>query len=1177
MSALKKQVLVLEADLRARVDGDDVSIRQDGVNDAWRSEYDALLKAERTGISWMEWRNDRITQAAVSWVLLTVFARYCEDNHLVTPRWISGSTDDERGHALDARTAYFRTNPEHTDRDWLTTIADHFTTYPATAGLVDPYTPMWQVAPSGDAARTLLEFWWDRDDTGRPRWSFTGVDTRFLGDVYQDLSDHAKKTYALLQTPEFVEEFILDRTLEPALNDRPLDGFTMIDPTCGSGHFLLGAFHRLHTRWQHHAPALGQRELVQKALDAVHGVDINPFAVAIARFRLLIAALHAAGDTNLEQPIGYTTHLAAGDSLLWGAPQQLLPTGILAAERGRTVTTGEDSKALTEILQREHDTVVGNPPYINVEDPALNNRYRSLYSTPFRTYALTIPFMELFFRLARDGRDRRVPSGWVGQITSNSFMKRSFGVKLIENFLPTVDLREILDTSGAYIPGHSTPTAIIIGRNNSPQSNDIWTIAGVRGEDSRPKAPQDGHVWREIVRTVPGRTASGQYTSSGVISRRVLARHPWAFGLGKTASAVAILEQQNTRRLIDVIDKSIGRAVRIGADDAFLRHRNTQRGSFYSEPILRGEDVRDWHAEPSSRGYFPYIWGTTKLRDPVAPDELWPLRTSLADRRTFVGNMADAGRQWWEYMQHTASAYETELSITFSNLATANHFCLIESKYVFTSHSPIIKLKSAATQMDYIRLLGVLNSSVVCFWLKQKSHSRANATAASGIADQPWSFNWEFTGATLRGLPLPTKLTTGPSVRLNNLAKRFAAASPRPPSKTGIPLPTAFETAKAEADGLRGLMVAEQEELDWEYYRIYSLIEEDLTYAGDVPPIALGERAFEISLARRVADGTEGTQWFTRHRSTPITEIPAHLPEDYQALLQRRLGIIATNPHIELLERPEYKRRWATEPWDKQVLAAQRTWLLDRLEHRDLWFDRDGRPTPKSVAQLADLTDHDPAYRAVLAAWAGNPDITTTSALTTLLDDEHVPYLAAYRYQTPAGLDKRQSWEHTWDLQRREDAGDTLDAPIPVPPKYKPADFRKTSYWSHRGKLDVPKERFISYPDAGRDTDPTLLLGWAGWDHGEQALALATLTTERAEDGFTTEQLTPLIAGLHELAPWVRQWHSTIDPDYGQSLADTIDEELHTHLTTHHLTSTDLTTWQPAPATRGRRTKKATT
>lgn len=107
-------------------------------------------------------------------------------------------------------------------------------------------------------------------------------------------SEEARKRYALLQTPEFVEAFILDRTLEPAIETFGLAEARLIDPTCGSGHFLLAAFWHLVDRWGHTEPATVERELVQRALDAVVGVDVNPFAVAIARFCLLVAALRAA-------------------------------------------------------------------------------------------------------------------------------------------------------------------------------------------------------------------------------------------------------------------------------------------------------------------------------------------------------------------------------------------------------------------------------------------------------------------------------------------------------------------------------------------------------------------------------------------------------------------------------------------------------------------------------------------------------------------------------------------------------------------------------------------------------------------------------------------------------------------------------------------------------------------
>ena len=152
---------------------------------------------------------------------------------------------------------------------------------------------------------------------------------------------------------------------------------------------------------------------------------------------------------------------------------------------------------------------------------------------------------------------------------------------------------------------------------------------------------------------------------------------------------------------------------------------------------------------------------------------------------------------------------------------------------------------------------------------------------------------------------------------------------------------------------------------------------------------------------------------------------------------------------------------------------------------------------PRSVAQLADDVARDADILSVLALWEGRPDVPVTQSLVRLLADEAVPFLAAYRYKD-SGLRKREAWEETWRLQRLEDAGEKVGT-IAVPPKYTSADFRKNSYWQARGKLDVPKERFILYPDAGRETDPTPLLGWAGWDHAQQSLALSLVIGERAK------------------------------------------------------------------------------
>src|ERR1700756_2283382 len=83
-AALQRLVLRLEDDLRSRVEAD-VEILA-----AWRAEHRAALDRGRTAASWQAWRDDRVTQAAVAWVLTTVFIRFCEDNELVAPVWISG-------------------------------------------------------------------------------------------------------------------------------------------------------------------------------------------------------------------------------------------------------------------------------------------------------------------------------------------------------------------------------------------------------------------------------------------------------------------------------------------------------------------------------------------------------------------------------------------------------------------------------------------------------------------------------------------------------------------------------------------------------------------------------------------------------------------------------------------------------------------------------------------------------------------------------------------------------------------------------------------------------------------------------------------------------------------------------------------------------------------------------
>ncbi|MBG0825177.1 BREX-2 system adenine-specific DNA-methyltransferase PglX [Planomonospora sp. ID91781] len=1139
----------------------------------------------RTGESWNDWLIAQSAQAASAWVVACAFIRFCEDNDLTTHRWIASR--DVAGlatsEAADAEAAWIQRNPRLTAREWLRESFTWLRSTRAGHALFPDSDFVWWWDLSADQAEELIALFRRRDAEG-VRLAHDGfhspdLDTRFLGDLYQDLSEHIRKRYALLQTPVFVEEFILERVLDPALDDFGLEGLRLIDPTCGSGHFLLGAFDRLLEEWNTRKPGMDERVRVQKVLDAVHGVDINPTATAITKFRLMVAALKACGVTRLDGPDvpALSLNIATGDTLLYG--------GGRAAGGGRQMTLDvlendplashlyawEDIDHFPGILDYgRYHVVVGNPPYITVKDKALNQAYRDRYTTCSGTYALSVPFAELFFRLAVKDNDR---PGHVGQITANSFMKREFGKKLIEEFFAhKVDLTHVIDTSGAYIPGHGTPTVILIGKNRDRNRlGEIRAVLGVRGEPAQPADPSQGLVWIAIIESISHGRADGSYVSLVSLPRERFSSHPWSLS-GGGAADLKLLIEAGCSPLLSCVEAPVGRAIRAGADDVFVRSRLAFGMSGASvdllKPVMAGEVVRDWSASPIEFIWYPYRDGVV---DSSVKSELWPFRALLAARRTFQGDMAAAGLKWWEYMQHTASAYATPLSITFGEVATHNHFVLDRGGKVFKQTAPVIKLPEGATEDDHLRLLGLLNSSTACFWLKQVCHDKGNRGEGGGITSAAWERFAQFNSTNVAKFPLPDGAPLEKARRLDALAQQLATLTPQAVCARAVPSHEALAEARKRHDAVRAEMIAVQEELDWEVYRLYGILDENLTYHGDdLPGLALGERAFEIVLGARVLDGEDDTQWFERHGSTPIRDVPADWPEPYRDLVRRRIEVIGDRPLIRLVEAPECKRRWRSEPYEDARAEALRTWLLDRLEAEEIWFDggrEHGTPRTLSVAQLADLVRTDADFRQVMDLYVGRPDHDLTTELTALLKDEHVPYLAALRH-TPTGLLKRRDWEEVWARQRREDAGEKVE--IDVPPKYTPKDFANPSYWRHRGKLDVPKERFVGYPGAQRENDATPVLGWAGWDHLQRATALANTLIEReypAGDG----RAVPLLAGLAELEPWLHQWHHEYADLYAGSPADYFTAWLDGQLAERGLTREALADWRPEAGRRGGR------
>lgn len=1204
LADLKRRLTVLEDDLRERIS------ELPDLKTSLSAEWQAARDANRTAETFESWSEQIITQAGVHWLLSCVFLRFIEDNTLVDRPWIGGTPESGRLNlARDRHEAYFRAHPLESDREYLLACFTEAGSLPGLHTFFDEaHNPVFRLGISGDAAMALRQFWQQQDpNTGALLHDFTDAtwNTRFLGDLYQDLSEATRKRYALLQTPEFVEEFILDRTLTPAIREFGYRAVRMLDPTCGSGHFLLGGFHRAVDEWSRAEPNRNRRDVAQKALDAVSGVDLNPFAVAISRFRLLAAALRASDVQRLSEAPDFKIHVAIGDSLLHGqrfglSGQSGIRSDALFDAAQSHANTGlahayasEDLVDVQRILGRQYHAVVGNPPYIVVKDAALNTAYRNQYASCYRQYSLGVPFTERFFELAVTGRGgdqgNASSAGFVGMITANTFMKREFGSRLIEQVLPRLDLTHVVDTSSASILGHGIPTVILFGRHRAPVDGTVRAVMGIKGEPTTPSEPARGFVWSAILRQIDIADSESDYISVANIERAVFGRHPWSVGGGGIADVKEAIEEAGTP--LSRLTTDLGFVCITKADDVFVVPKAVASRKGLDVHALRpfgiGEDVRDWSVGSNNVCIFPYSDDVELAPESELSNTLrfiWHCRIPLLDRKVFGGQTyGQVGKSWYSYGQIPVERFKIAKSIAFAFVATHNHFVFDRGGKVFKQSAPVIKLPAGATEAEHLGLLGLLNSSVACFWMQQVCHNKGGPGGGSS-KDEKWHDFYEFASTAIAEFPLAKIQPVEIATRLDSKASQLAPFQPAGlmaavnAGTQALPTRASLDVARMRAAQLRRLMIADQEELDWSCYGLYGLLPRD-SQASDFehtapPEVALGERAFEIVLARRTTAGTLQTRWFEWLGIAPVTAIPDRWPADYRAVVQRRIEMIEADHSIGLIESSNCKRRWETTPWEAQEEAALRDWLLARLELPRYWpTGADQPPQLASTTRLADAAQQDADFMQVAALYTGHADFDPSQLVAQLVVSEAVPFLPALRY-TEAGLRKRAQWEDTWTLQRREDAGEDVGK-IPVPPKYKSTDFLKTDVWRLRGGLDVPKERWISYPGCERGADGSLVIAWAGWDHLQQATAVAGYYLDMKDnEGWSPERLQPLLAGLLELVPWLEQWHNEVDPVYGERMGHYYKGFVTEEARALGFTLDDLKAWKPAEAAVKRGKKK---
>lgn len=175
-----------------------------------------------------------------------------------------------------------------------------------------------------------------------------------LGVVFEAAaSADQRKAKGVHYTPPELAETVVERTLGPLL-ESPTPP-TVCDPACGSGAFLLAA-----------ARKLSSRHGAKVAFSLLHGVDLDPWAVEVARLSLWLAR----GQPELRSD-ELEAHLVVGDALLGlGRPEEDLKA---ALQRWTALTEATETALhwpveFPDVMGGPRvgfDAVIGNPPFIN--------------------------------------------------------------------------------------------------------------------------------------------------------------------------------------------------------------------------------------------------------------------------------------------------------------------------------------------------------------------------------------------------------------------------------------------------------------------------------------------------------------------------------------------------------------------------------------------------------------------------------------------------------------------------------------------------------------------------------------------------------------------------------------------------------------------------------------------
>lgn len=576
---------------------------------------------------------------------------------------------------------------------------------------------------------------------------------QFLGKVIRLTAGHravvedkpeVRKAGGVYYTPSYIVEYIVKQTVgkllgepggaTPGLTPKQAARLRILDPACGSGSFLLGAYQLLldwhRDRYLKDGPKKRVKELYQGAggvwrlttaekkrilLNNIYGVDIDPQAVEVTKLSLLLKVLEGESEQTLQSQLqlfheralpDLSNNIQCGNSLIGPDFYQGQQLDMFDEEERYRINVFDWQKAFPWLRETGgFDAVIGNPPYVRQESLSIYKDYFKKHYQSFDGVAdLYTYFMEKAVCLLREG-------GLFSFIVSSSFLRTTYAEPLRRFLKTSAAVLRIVDFGGLPVFANAKDTYVCIPLlTKQAQSRQV-------------------EVCRIESLTIPDIQA---YVSANhyTIPDERLASDAWSLQSNQAAATFEKIAKAG-RPLGEYLGCRIFSGIKTGLNDAFeIDSSNHQR--MVSEcpacasmihPFLGGQDVRRYFASNSERYLIAIPCGWTKQAIEaerktltiLSEREAWrwfterypPLASHLLAFVDAARSRQDQGDYWWELRPCDYYDVLVGTKIIYPDIAKQPRFHL-------DTDGTFIRNTAYCLGTDDRYLLGILNSRL--FW-----------------------------------------------------------------------------------------------------------------------------------------------------------------------------------------------------------------------------------------------------------------------------------------------------------------------------------------------------------------------------------------------------------------------------------------------------------------------------